>query len=216
MADDGITVSGVGEVQAPPDIAVIAIGVEVTAPTVGEARDGAAMAGNAILAAMRESGVRDRDIRTVGLHLNPQYDYSRDSTPKIIGYQASNQLSVKVRAMDTVSGVIDGAVKAGGDAARLNGITFAIDDPSPLVAEARKKAVVDARLRAETYAAAAGVTVGAVLGIWEESAADPPVRPMMMMARAESLKMADTPIQPGETTVSASVTVRFGLGETQG
>ncbi len=212
MADDGITVSGVGEVQAPPDIAVIAIGVEVTAPSVGEARDSAAVAGNAVLAAVRESGVRDADIRTVGLQLNPQYDYSRDSTPKIIGYQASNQFSVKVRAMDTVGGVIDGAVIAGGDAARLNGITFAIDDPSPLVAEARKKAVADARLRAETYAAAAGVTVGAVLGIWEESAPAPPVRPMMMMARVESMQMADTPIQPGETTVTASVTVRFGLG----
>lgn len=214
MTDEYITVAGLGEASAVPDVAVLSIGVEVTEKSVARAREAAATAATAVLESMRANGVAERDIRTTGLQLHPQYDYSRNAAPKIVGYVASHQLSVKVRAMDALSRVVDGAVLAGGDSARLQGITFEVDDPSALLASARRNAIADARLRADTYAAAAGVSVGKVLAISEVEEREP--APRMMAARAESMKMADTPIEPGESTISVRVTVRFALAETAG
>ena len=215
MTDEYITVAGLGEASAAPDVAVLSLGVEVTEKSVAQARQQAAEAAAAVLDSMRKNGVADRDLRTTGLQLHPQYDYSRNNAPKIIGYLASHQLSVKVRAMDSLSQVVDGAVIAGGDAARLQGISFEVDNPAELLATARRNAIADARLRAETYAEAAGVAVGKVLAISEVEEREPAPR-MMMAARAESMKMADTPIEPGESTISVRVTVRFGLAETAG
>ena len=216
MTDEHITVAGLGEASAVPDVAVLSIGVEVTEKSVAKARQQAAQAASAVMASLAKNGVAEKDIRTAGLQLHPQYDYSRNTAPKIIGYLASHQLSVKVRSMDTLSEVVDGAVIAGGDAARLQGIGFEVDDSSQLLAAARRNAIADARLRAETYAEAAGVKVGPVQVISEVEEREPAPRGMMMAARAESMKMADTPIQPGESTISVRVTVRFGLSETPG
>ncbi len=211
LTDEYILVAGNGEASAAPDVAVLSVGVEVTEKTVADARQRAAEAAGAVLDAIRAKGVAEKDIRTTGLQLHPQYDYSRNNAPKIIGYVASHQLSVKVRAMENLSGVVDGAVVAGGDAARLQGISFEIDDATELLAAARRNAIADARLRAETYAEAAGVSVGKVLAISEAEEREPAPR-MMMAARAESMKMADTPIQPGESTIAVRVSVRFALG----
>jgi uncharacterized protein YggE len=215
VTDQHITVGGVGEASAAPDIAVVTIGIEVTQKSVASARQGAAAAASGVLKALTGGGVAERDIRTSGLRLQPQYDYSRGSSPKVVGYQASHQFTVKVRAIDTVSAVVDGAVLAGGDAARLQGVSFEIDEPAALLAEARRNAVADARLRAGTYAEAAGVGVGNVLSISELPTNESPVRPMMM-ARAEAMQMEETPIQAGETTISAQVVVRFAIAETAG
>mgnify|MGYP001167373511 CR=1 FL=1 len=215
MTDHHITVGGTGEASAAPDIAVVTIGVEVTQKTVAAARQGAAGAASIVLRALSDNGVVERDIRTSGLRMHPHYDYSRGSAPKVVGYQASHQFMVKVRAIDSLSGVIDGAALAGGEAVRIHGISFEIDDPASLLVEARRKAVDDARLRAETYAAAAGVTVGQVVSISEIPENGQPIRPMMM-ARAEAMKMDETPVQPGETTVTAQVVVRFAIAETAG
>lgn len=214
MTEECITVAGVGDASAVPDIAVISIGVEVMERSVADARQLAAEAAAAVLDSLKANGVAQKDIRTTGLQLHPQYDYSRDAAPKIMGYIANHQLSVKVRAMDTLSQVIDGAVLAGGDAARLQGVSFEVDNPAQLLATARRNAIEDARLRAETYAAAADVAVGKVLAISEIEEREPAPR-MMMAARAESMKMADTPVQPGESTLSVRVIVRFGLTEKQ-
>lgn len=215
MTDEYISVAGIGQASGVPDVALLSVGVEVTEKSVAKARQQAAEAAAAVLDSMRASGVAENDIRTTGLQLNPQYDYSRNAAPKIGGYVASHQLSVKVRAMDSLSQVVDGAVLAGGDAARLQGISFEVDDPAELLAAARRNAIADARLRAETYAEAAGVAVGNVLAISEVEEREPAPR-MMMAARAESMKMADTPIEPGESTVSVRVAVRFALAETAG
>lgn len=216
MADETITVAGNGEASAAPDIATLTLGVEAMAKSVAQARQEAAQAAAAVLAALADGGVAERDIRTSGLQLHPQYDYSRNNAPKITGYMASHQLTVKVRSMDALNAVVDNAVLAGGDAARLQGISFDVDEPAALLAQARRAAVADARLRAETYAEAAGVGVGRVLAIAETGSEAHPPMPMMMAARAESMKMADSSIQPGETTITAHVTVRFELTQDHG
>ncbi|MCL4240652.1 MAG: SIMPL domain-containing protein [Dehalococcoidia bacterium] len=205
---DGISVSGLGEVRTEPDIAIINIGIEASGATVQEARDKGADAANKLIASLKSNGVEEKDILTTSVNLYPQYFYSQNDPPRITGYIANNQLAVTVRDLEKAGKVIDDGVAAGGDSARLQGIQFGIDDPKPLLKEAREKAVADARARAETYAAASGVKLGAIVAISESS---PPSIPILRAPATGYDAAAETPIQPGETTVSASVAIRFAI-----
>lgn len=205
---DGISVSGLGEVRIEPDIAIINIGIEASGATVQEARDKGADAANKLIASLKSNGVEEKDILTTSVNLYPQYFYSQNDPPRITGYIANNQLAVTVRDLEKAGKVIDDGVAAGGDAARLQGIQFGIDDPEPLLKEAREKAVADARSRAETYAAAAGVKLGAIVAISESS---PSSIPILRVPATGYDAAAETPIQPGETMVSASVAIRFAI-----
>lgn len=207
-AVEGITVSGTGEAFAPPDVATLTLGIEVSAPTVAEARERAADAADRLIAAVKANGVQDRDIQTTYIAVNPLYDYTpTGSPPRITGYSVANILTVRVRDLDRVSAVIDDALGAAGDAARLNGIQFGIDNREALLREAREKAIADARARAETYAAAAGVRVGEVRSISEVSS------PSVVVPRAPATgaDARGTPIEPGEASLSVTVTVTFAL-----
>lgn len=208
-AVEGITVSGTGEAFAPPDVATLTLGIEVSAPTVAEARERAADAADRLIAAANKAnGVQDRDIQTTYIAVNPLYDYTpTGSPPRIAGYSVANILTVRVRDLDRVSAVIDDALGAAGDAARLNGIQFGIDNREALLREAREKAIADARARAETYAAAAGVRVGEVRAISEVSS------PSVIVPRAPATgaDARSTPIEPGEASLSVTVTVTFAL-----
>jgi uncharacterized protein YggE len=205
---DGITVSGLGEVRTEPDIAIVNIGIEASGATVQEARDTGADAASKLIASVKANGVEDKDIMTTSVNIYPQYFYSQNEPPRITGYIANNQLAVTVRDLDKAGKVIDDGVAAAGDAARLQGISFGIDDPQPFLKEAREKAIADAKSRAETYAAAAGVKVGVILSISESSGSTGPI--LRAPATGGSFDSA-TPIQPGETTVSASVAIRFAI-----
>ncbi len=205
IVEYGITVSGTGEAAATPDMATIDLGVEVTATTVAAAREGAAAAARRVIDAAKAQGVADRDLQTRTISISPVYDYSRSGTPTVTGYIAANFLVVRVRDLARLPAVIDAATAAGGDAARLQGITFGFNDEAALRKTARENAIADARQRAETYAAAAGVQLGEVISIVETSAS-PPV-PFTRSAAADTA----TPIEPGESTVAVSVTVRFAI-----
>ena len=205
---DGITVSGLGEVRTEPDIAIVNIGIEASGATVQEARDSGADAANKLIASVKANGVEDKDILTTSVNIYPQYFYSQNEPPRITGYIANNQLAVTVRDLDKAGKVIDDGVAAGGDAARLQGISFGLDDPKPFLKEAREKAIADGKSRAETYAAAAGVKLGVILSISESSSSTGPI--LRAPATGGSFDSA-TPIQPGETTVSASVAIRFAI-----
>jgi uncharacterized protein YggE len=205
--ETGITVSGTGEASAAPDMATIDLGIEAFAATVAEARDRAARAASSLIASVKANGVADRDIQTRQVGVNPVYDYSRPGQPVITGYSVSNILTVRVRDLDRLSRVIDDAIAAGGEAVRVNGLQFGFGDREALLETARKNAIADARKRAETYAAAAGVRLGDVLAISETAVSGPvPLAVPRAAATGDS-----TPIEPGESTITVSVTVRFAL-----
>lgn len=206
---DGITVSGEGQVRTTPDIMTMSIGIEVEERTVAEARSAAADAATSLIDSLKSNGIAEKDIQTTSVSIYPRYTYPQNDQPRIIGYTAANQLTVKVRDLDRAGEVIDEAVGAAGDAARLQGISFGVDDPAPLLKEAREKAVADAKSRAEAYARAAGVNVGAVLSISETTASYIPDSRDAGMAYADMEKV--TPIEPGEATTSVNVTVRFAI-----
>lgn len=205
----GISVTGLGEVRAEPDIATLTIGIEASAPTVQEAREKGADAATRLINSLKSNGVDEKDIVTTSINIYPQYFYPENEPARITGYIASNLLAVTVRDLDNAGRVIDDGVTAAGDAARLQGIAFGIDDPEPYLEEAREKAVADAKSRAETFATAAGVSVGTLLSISESSAPSGPIlrAPTTGGAPYDTV----TPIQPGQTTVSVAVSVRFAI-----
>jgi uncharacterized protein YggE len=207
----GITVTGEGKLQAPPDVAQIILGVSVLAPTVGEARDRASTSLDAMLASLRGNGVDDDDLQTQQLSISPEYDYSREGVQTLRGFRVSNTLTAKIRDIDTTGKAIDDAVDAGGDAATIQGIMFTIDDPAELRSRARELAVEDARAKAETLARASGVGVGSPVDITEGSFEVPIYQRAGAELAADRQAVPSTPIEPGELDVVSNVTVTWEI-----
>lgn len=202
-----MSVTGEANVSAPPDIAEIDSGVTTDGKTAREASEANARAMTAVMAALKGAGIAERDIRTSRLSIYPQMSSgSANTAPRITGYRATNRVTVNVRDLAKVSDVVDATVTAGAN--EMGGIRFIVSNPSPLLDKARTEAMADARRKAEIFAQAAGVTLGAPLSISEEGAAPP--TPMFRMDRAAAAPMA-TPVSPGETTLRLSVNVSWEI-----
>jgi uncharacterized protein YggE len=197
-----LSVTGTGTIKVTPDVADVQLGVQITRDTVKAARDEAATAMSAVIAALRALGIADADIQTSYVNIGPVYDYN--SGQRITGYQVSNVVTVRVRDLAKVADVIDGSISAG--ATTVNSITFDVSNRSVLEQQAREAAVHDARAHADTLAAAAGVTISGVSSISETTMATPWPYPM-----AKELAGADasTPVLPGTSSVSLSVTIVY-------
>lgn len=208
---EGIWVTGQGEVQAVPDVAVLNLGVQAQAPTVAVAQEQAKSAMDAVMAALKSNGVADKDIQTTGYNVWQQTRWDNNTQEEVVtGYQVSNTVQVKVRKVADAGAVLDAAVAAGGDLIRVQGIYFEVDDPTAYTTEARSKAVADAKKRAEQLASLAGVKLGNPTYI-TESYYNPVVYRAYDMAKAESAAGAPTPITPGETTITASVQIVYSI-----
>jgi hypothetical protein len=211
-ADDnakGITVTGEGKVTAAPDVAMLTLGVHTLAPTVAEARDGAATALDAMVASMRANGIDEKDIQTQQLSIHPEYDYGNEQQT-LRGFRVTNTVLAKVRNIDNTSKVVDDAVTAGGDSTTIEGIAFTIDEPGELQSQAREAAVRDARAKAETLASAAGVGLGDPIEINEGGGVQPVYYSGAEIA-ADRQAAAPTPIEPGELDVVINVSVTWDI-----
>lgn len=156
------------------------------------------------------AGIARRDMRTALVALNPVTDYSSERGPRVTGYQISNTVAVTVRDLGATGAVIDAALAAG--ASSLDGLDFHLDDPSPVEQKARSAAMEDARTRATTLAAAAGVTLGDVLNVVEGERGQGPI-PFAggMRALAMKAEAADTPVESGTQEVAISMVVTFAI-----
>jgi len=201
-AEKVVTVTGEATVAVAPDAAVIRIGVSSQDKTAREASEANSKQMTAVLAAIKDNGISERDIQTSRLSLQPQYDPNKSGTARLTGFQASNQVTVKIRDIDNVPSVLDRAIAAGAN--ELSGIEFVVSEQSKLLDRARDDAIADAHRRAELYAKAAGAKLGHVVAITEEGTAPPP-RPM------QALRAGAVPISPGEQTLRAMVTVSYEL-----
>lgn len=203
-----VTVVGVGEAGIAPDLAVVSLGVMVQAPTASEAMAQNSSRQQAVIDALSAGGVEGRDIQTSGLGLSAIQDYSEQGRPPVItGYQASNVVTVRVRALDRLGPLLDAVITAGAN--EIQGISFRREDGAEADDLARRRAVESARARAETIAEAAGMRLGRLVTIGEESVGGGP-RPMMM-ERAMAQDAASVPVQGGEVAVSAQVTAVWEL-----
>lgn len=201
-AEKLVTVTGEATVAVAPDTAMIRLGVGTQEKTAREASEANARQMTAVLAAIKDTGVADRDIQTSRLSLQPQYDPNKSGTARLTGFQASNQVTVRIRDIDKLPTVLDRAITAGAN--EMSGIEFVVSEQSKLLDQARDDAIADARRKAELYAKAAGAKLGRVVSITEEGSAPPP-RPI------QALRAGAVPIAPGEQTLRAIVTVSYEL-----
>ena len=208
-ARDGVLVSGTGEVTGRPDTLVADFGAEATAGSVDEALARADRALRRITDELRQGGVAEADLQTAGLDIYPQYS---DDGRHVTGYQAQQQLTVTFRDVDGAGRLIGRAVSAGGDAARLSGLSFRIDDDSALLADARRKAFDDAKAKAQLYGEAAGRGLGRVVSVTETVTGNDTPYPMdVYRSAAASSAGGDVALQPGQQQLSVTVTVEWSF-----
>ena len=131
--------------------------------------------------------------------------------PQITGFRVNNQLTVKVRDLDRLSDVLDNAITAGGDAVRVNNVSFSVDEPEQYLGEAREQAMQDARERAEQLASLAGVTLGQLRSVSESSASPQALGRGGFGAEFTFAAAAPTPLSPGESEVSLTVFVVYEI-----
>lgn len=201
-----LTMTGHGEIKAVPDIAIVNAGVTSNAPTAAVALSANSARMNQVFGALKTLGIPDRDIQTMGFSVSPQYTNGDNNNPRrLTGYQVNNEVSVRLEDVTRVGATLDTLVGAGAN--QLSGIGFDIANPAPVLEKARIQAIADARARAETYAQAAGVTLGPILSIREGGSEAPP-RPIMFRMATMA---APTPVAPGEQSVTADVTVEWEI-----
>jgi len=199
-----VTVVGSGKVQGTPDTLTANVSIEATAPDVTTAMNQTSGRTRAVIDALVNDAKVDRkDISTTSVTLQPQYGPDSSS---ITGYRAGNSVSVKIRDLGAASQTLALIVGTGGDATRINSVNYSIDDDSQLVKDARAGAFDDAKSRAEQYAQLSGLKLGKVISISEASGAVPPTSAPMPRAMTEAV-----PLEPGQQTVSFSVTVIWQL-----
>jgi uncharacterized protein YggE len=205
--------SGEGKASATPDLAVLSSGVLAEGKTAREALDANTAAMTKLTASFKTAGIEDRDIATSGFTVQPRYVYSQrnDGTqepPRITGYEVRNTVTVKVRDLTKLGGVLDTAVTEGSN--QIDGLSFDIAKKDELLNEARKKALADARAKADLYAEAAGVKLGRLRELSEQTGSGyPPPRPMTM--RMEAKAAADVPVEAGEQEISVNVTATWEI-----
>jgi uncharacterized protein YggE len=208
IAGTRLDVTATGEVTRVPDIAIISTGVVTRSATAGGAISQASARMARVRAALKGAGVEDRDIQTSNISLNPDYQYENNQPPKLAGYQASNNLTVRFRDIANAGKIIDALVAEGAN--QINGPTMTIDKPEGALDEARARAVASGRARAELYARSLGLRVVRVVSVGESGSSYPvpPPMPMMMEARAQA---ASSKIDPGEQKLQVSLAMTFEL-----
>jgi uncharacterized protein YggE len=200
-ADRTITMTGHGEVRAAPDMVSVTAGVTTSAATAASALAANTARMKTVFASLEKLGVPEKNIRTVNFSVSPQYATGNNEPPRLTGYQVTNEVSMRLEDVTKLGGALDALVGAGAN--QMNGISFDIHEPAPLLEKARTGAIADARARAETYAKAAGVTLGAILSISEGGGEVRPLRmaaPMVFAAKV-------VPVAAGEQSVTADVSV---------
>lgn len=200
-----ISVTGEATISAPPDLAQIEAGVTTDARNARDASEANNAAMGKVLLALKSAGIAEKDYQTSRLSLQPQYTNQNRSGPNVLsGYRATNRVAVKLRDISKIAGVIDAVTAAGAN--DIGSINFTVSNASKLLDDARAEAIADARRKAETYAKAAGVSLGAPLSISEAGSPGP-----VMYRRAAAPMAADVAIAPGEETLRVTVGVSWEI-----
>ena len=195
--------------NAAPDVAQVGTGVATRARSATEAVRLNAVAMQKVVDRLKALGIAGKDIQTSNFNLNAQYSYpSGGGTPVFIGYEASNQVSAKVRQVDKVGDVLDALVAAG--ATNINGPSFMLDDDTAARQAARTRAFQHGQATARDYAHMAGYTGVRLLEV-SESVQGGPLPPRPMAYSVERDAQAKTPIEVGEVGTTVSLTVKYEM-----
>ena len=198
IAGTRLDINATGEVTRVPDVAVISAGVVSRAVTASAALRDTASKMDRVLAALKRAGVEDRDVQTSNVSLNPEYRYPQNQAPQLVGYTASNNVTIRFRDIGSAGKILDALVGQGAN------------KPEAALDEARGKAITIGRARAELYARSMGMRVVRVVAVNESGGSYPVPPPMPMYARAE-MAQADTKIVPGEQKLQVNLAMTFEL-----
>ena len=209
--NEGIWVTGQGEVTVIPDVATLRLGVVAQEASVAEAQAKAAAAMDNVITALKDGGVAKKDIQTQFFNIQKVTRWDKEREQEIvIGYRVSNMVLAKIRDVEKAGAIIDAAAAAGGDLTRIDSISFSVDDPSEYYEEAREKAMKDARARAGQLANLGGVKLGKPTYI-SEGISYPIPRPVYERAPAAAPAQVETPISAGEMKISLNVQVVYAI-----
>ncbi len=206
-----IVISGTGKIIATPTIAVSNIGLVTQKADVASAQAENTDRMNKMVAALQTLGIAAADVQTAQYQINPNYSYDQKTGSTITGYSVTQSLEVKIRDLTKISAVLAKAGELGAN--QVNGVTFTIDEPSNLQAQAREKAVADAKEKAQKLADQLGVHLGKIVG-FDESAGNIPPGPIMFAKDAVGMgggPVAAPDVQAGSLDVTSQVNVTFEL-----
>jgi uncharacterized protein len=222
LTTSSINITGKAEVAVTPDVATFSFSVHAEGKDAAEAQTKSATAINDITAYLKEQGVADKDIQTAGYNVSPKYSYNQKpcalgmycppSDPVQTGVDATQQVTVKVRKLDTAGTILAGVGQKG--ATDISSLTMSVDDIDKIKLEARGKAIADARAQADVLAKQLGVHLGEVISYYEDMGGMPEAyggaMPVAMSAKADMAPVAPT-ITSGEQKVTSQVTVTYKL-----
>jgi len=209
-----LTVTGFGEVRMAPDEATVQLGVTRQRETAQEAQEQVNQVAQEILSAVIQLGVEAEHIQTSELRLSPVYTPRRpgfSDEPRVVAYRASNMVSVRLEDLSLVGPAIDSAMKAGAN--QLQGVHFALRNDLSAREQALKEAVKEASQKAKAISEALDVKIIEVIEVNEGSVSVRRVPPQRFAASVAEVNAAATPVSPGQLTVSASVTIRYRIGQ---
>ena len=206
IAGTRLDVEASADVMRVPDIAVISAGIVSHAPTATAALDNSAQVMQRVLGALKKAGVDQRDIQTANINLNPEYRYPQNESPQLVGYSATNTVTVRFRDIRSSGKILDALVAEGAN--QLNGPALLVDHPEEALDEARTKAVAAGRARAELYARSLGMHVVRLVAMNENGNTIPAPLPLRMQA---AMAKADTPVEPGEQKLGVNLSMTFEL-----
>jgi uncharacterized protein YggE len=207
--DNGLTVTGTGQVVASPDMARLSLGVLAQARTAAQAVRDMSADMEKVMASLTAAGVAQEDIQTSGLRVDVQQSYDEATqSSRITGYIAATDVSIQVLDLSKLGQTLDAVVQEGAN--QMNGLRFDLQDREPALNDARRAAVADALAKAALYAQAAGMALGPVQSLTEGVASSGTPQPMMRMAMDST---ENVPVAAGQITISADVTVTWAFGE---
>jgi uncharacterized protein len=210
-SQQGIWVSGVGTVTTTPDIANVSLGVTAESPKVADALSQASTAMDSVIAALKSAGVDQKDIRTQNFSIQQTTRYDNTTQQTVVtGYQVSNFVVAKIRAIDKTGTIIDSVAAAGGDLTRINSVSFTVDKPEQYYSQARGLAMADAKDKATQLAQLGGVSLGKMTYV-TENASSPGPTPIYASAGMDSVKTPTTSINPGTTDIVINVQVAYTI-----
>jgi hypothetical protein len=164
-----------------------------------------------VMTALKGAGVAEKDIQTQYFNIQPVYQYDNNKQQSIIiGYQVTNTVTAKVRNVAQTGSVVDAAVAAGGNASRVNNVSFTVDDPTFYYAQARVKAIADAAAKAQILAQTANVTLGKPTYL-NESTSTPVIYRADLATASGAVPATTTPVNPGELDITVDVQIAYAI-----
>lgn len=208
-----IAVRGVGVVLARPDVAYVQLGIEAQNSSLSDAQWDAGRRANAVVEALKQAGVEEKDITTARYAVEPIIQYPPNQPPRQAGYKVTHGLRATIRSVDDTGKLIDASTAAG--ATLVNSVSFGFSDPNGLVVQARDAAMADAQAKAAQLAGKGGVSLGAALSIQEVGTNAPPSpnRPRGFYPGPNTESAGQTSVQPGEMQVQVEIDVVYALGK---